>query len=62
VPERCDGAFEVTGIARVERRQINPQRRRHRLEGAKLPTPRDGGITQDSGGEIEDLLVSRLRV
>ena len=45
-----DGALDFAGTAQVDRDQLHPQRRRHRLNSGELPDPgRDGRIAKDGG-------------
>ena len=37
--ECCDAALDFAGVAHVDRAQLHPQRRRHRLDSAELPDP-----------------------
>ena len=46
--ESCDVVLNLAGVAYVDRAHLQPERRRHRLDGAELADPLGyGGVTKD---------------
>ena len=43
--EGCKGTVDLASVAESNRRQLQPKRRRHRLDGAQLTDP--GGLSTD---------------